>query len=1044
LDYLYRVENPYQLKTNRHEKISFAILACLFCSLVLISSTRSQVPDWTQVLQMNTYGLPYVNAVTADAEYVYMAVRFSGPGTFGGVVGTSVGFNDLLIVKISNAGAVQWVKLYNAGAGGTITPDAIKVDGSGNIFLAASFSGTVTIGGNTFSSDVTRNSFYAGFSSSGDGVWATPFLNTGYYSSKIALDASGNSFLISKSNKLLKFSNSGALLWEQTYPHRTLLGLAVYGSNYYLVGALQSGTTNFGTIALASLGGYNTGFLVKADLDGVYTNSLVAGGSTTGDGSSVSDIVTDGNGNLLITGCFTTGLILGDITIGPLPKTYYTYIAKCNQNFAFTYAHPSSDFLNPTRNMYNFRIFTDNAGNIWEFGMIDDSFTYNGVPVTLDAGDQFLVKFDAYGWPQSAYALQHAYVGRTHLDQSGKLTIGGAYDYEGAAAYGNYYVTHYNNNIVQEWQQVSTNSMAGTAQIRYIKYDAGGNTYLQSRIIGHCDYFGTPINTSVYITVISKHDINGNLIWKQQIADISPELFGPAFILDKDNNVLTIGLFGQSIEIGGTTLTNSNGGNDGYVAMFGSDGSFKMAAKFNLSQQIGTYMTVAADQTGKVIVSGQIEVANYLIKFDPLGNQLWSKSFPMESYYSSMIATDAGNNIYMTSEIYPLGTIQIGNVTLTQTNEDGATVLIKFDPDGNALWAKTYGGVAGASYPGGWSCDINTDASGNSYLWGWCPNDANFGGTILVNPFAVNQGYSYFLTKINTSGDVVWAKAVYETKYAFNYGDMLDLDQEGNVYVGGDFVDRISIDGNEFVPEGTCDNFTVKFSDAGTFQWIKTIPSSNPMIIRALSVYDDNILSVAGAPGMNNTLGGVPIIRKGGSDCMVATMVLVDPIPNAVNIGGTDGSTAEFNIFTNRSWTAVSDQTWLTVNPAAGTGNASVTFSAAANPTTAQRTAIVTITYTGVPQTVQTLTIVQAGGSFGIDDLEGRKCLVYPNPAENTLFLVTAVEQGIVSITAADGKVVYQGQISGDRIAIGALRPGIYTIRISDRKGTVISKFAKQ
>ena len=866
-------------------KFTFNFLVILLCGLTIPNQIFAQVPDWTRVLQVNTIGYPTVNVVTTDADYAYMAGKISGPITFEGINYTSVGLSDLLIAKISNAGATEWVKQFDAQAGGSIVPNAIKVDAGGNVFIEASFSGTVTIGGNTISSSNLYNAFYAKFDNAGIGLWATPFLSTGFEASKIAIDGNGNSFVISKTANLLKFSSSGTLLWKQDYPSRTLQTIAVDGSNLYVGGTLQGGTTNFGTIALTSLGGYNTGFLIKADLNGVYTNSLIVEGSTSTDGSSVSDMVMDNNGNLIIAGSYTKDLILGNITITSTTNyAHFTYIAKCDANFNFTWAKSSSEIpsVQNARQMGAYRIFLDNSNNIYEYGIINSSFTFGNINLNLTTENQFLIKFDSGGNAINGYALENTSFDRTFVSKTGKVLAGGHSSYTGSANYGNFYFTQFNNVMNQDWQKNSSNSQAGFATIRNVKHDASGNTYIQSRIIGYCNYFGTIINSNIPLTVISRHDIAGNMLWMNQIADINPDLYGQTFTLDKNRNILTLGLFHTSLTIGSTTLTSTNTGNEGYVAKYSPNGVLLWAKTLSLNADIAG-ITLASDNAGNILVTGVLAPANFLIKFDPQGNKLWENNFPMESYYTSLVSTDANNNIYLTSEIHldngTAGSTTIGNITLTQTPEDGSTVLIKFDPDGNAQWAKTYGGVTGATWSNGWPCDIKTDAIGNSFIWGWIPDNAKFGSTTLTNPFATHQNYSYFLAKINTSGDVVWANAVYEKKYSFNYGDLLDLDENGNAYIGGHFKDNISIEGTEYFPEGTNDFFAAKYSSAGAFQWIKTIPA-NGTIINSLSINKDNVLSIGGNIGKNSTLGGINIINSSGSNSMVATL---GPLPLSVS-----------------------------------------------------------------------------------------------------------------------------------------------------------------
>jgi hypothetical protein len=845
----------------------FTLLSVVFLLYVLSVSqvVMAQAPDWTRVLQLNSTSAPMVNLVTTDANNVYMTVRISESTTFEGVHYTSIGLNDMLLVKMSNEGVTQWVRQLSPETGGTIIPNAIKVDENGNVFMAATFMGTITVGGIPISSGTLVNAIFGMFDATGKRVWATPFYSNGTGGSKIALDANGNSFLLSKTSKLLKFNHSGTILWEQNFTDRTLQAIAVHDANLYLGGGLQDVVTHFGTIDLTELGGYNTGFLVKGDLDGVYSKGIVVGGSTMGEGSVVSDMAIDNGGNLIVTGLYTKNLELGGITISNPTQSNYTYIAKCDNNLSFTWAKSSLGFINPGREVWTYRIFLDNSNNIYEFGMISNSITFGETTINPKTGNQFLFKFDSNGNAIDGQIIQNSYSDRSFVNQLGKIFAGRNSD-------GNFSITKFSFELGLDWLKSSISSTSGSASINCIKHDTAGNTYLQSRVTGYCDYFGTVINANNGVTVISKHDSAGKLVWMNQIADISPSIIGPVFILDKDNNVLIVGLFQTSLNIGTTTLNSTNLRNEAYVAKYNSNGGFLWAAKMDVVANVLSNITLSADNAGNVVVTGVNSPANYLVKFDASGNKLWTKSFPMESLYTSLVSTDANNNIYLTSEIHlsdASGSTTIGSIPLTQTSSDGATVLIKFDPDGNALWAKTYGGAPALGYSDSWPCDIKTDASGNTYLWGWCPNNAIFGAYTLANPIGI--GYSLYLAKINTSGDVVWANAVYETKNGFNYGDLLDLDKVGNVYIGGHFKDRIRIEGTEYIPEGTNDFFAVKYSSTGLFQWIKTIPA-NTDIIKALSVKDNDILSVAGYAGINSTLGNFTISRFSGSNCIVATL----------------------------------------------------------------------------------------------------------------------------------------------------------------------------
>ncbi|MBW8334722.1 MAG: leucine-rich repeat protein [Prolixibacteraceae bacterium] len=66
-----------------------------------------------------------------------------------------------------------------------------------------------------------------------------------------------------------------------------------------------------------------------------------------------------------------------------------------------------------------------------------------------------------------------------------------------------------------------------------------------------------------------------------------------------------------------------------------------------------------------------------------------------------------------------------------------------------------------------------------------------------------------------------------------------------------------------------------------------------------------------------------------------------------VNIAADQASTAAIEISSNVEWAALSDQSWITISPASGNGNQTLTFKAEKNPLRSARTALVSISATG-------------------------------------------------------------------------------------------------
>jgi|GEM_PF-2095671 len=73
---------------------------------------------------------------------------------------------------------------------------------------------------------------------------------------------------------------------------------------------------------------------------------------------------------------------------------------------------------------------------------------------------------------------------------------------------------------------------------------------------------------------------------------------------------------------------------------------------------------------------------------------------------------------------------------------------------------------------------------------------------------------------------------------------------------------------------------------------------------------------------------------------------------NTLTINQPANSTNTFNIVTGNNWTAASNQTWLTPSSDSGSGNATITLTAQANPTYVSRTAEITVSGIGTTKTI--------------------------------------------------------------------------------------------
>jgi hypothetical protein len=180
----------------------------------------------------------------------------------------------------------------------------------------------------------------------------------------------------------------------------------------------------------------------------------------------------------------------------------------------------------------------------------------------------------------------------------------------------------------------------------------------------------------------------------------------------------------------------------------------------------------------------------------------------------------------------------------------------------------------------------------------------------------------------------------------------------------------------------------------------------------------------------------VEVTTNGASELITITQAAgIVPLTLAVStdtasLAKETGSTNSINITSNTTWTAISNQTWLTVNPnTTDSGNATLILTATANQTPAVRTATVTISAGGVSS--KTVTVTQEAGAVTfISEITSEKAAIYPNPTKNDFF-VHSNEKTLVTIYSINGLLIKSEEVdSNGKITTNNIEAGIYIVEI--------------
>jgi hypothetical protein len=202
----------------------------------------------------------------------------------------------------------------------------------------------------------------------------------------------------------------------------------------------------------------------------------------------------------------------------------------------------------------------------------------------------------------------------------------------------------------------------------------------------------------------------------------------------------------------------------------------------------------------------------FIVKYDPKGQLLWAKSAAGEwsgNSGTNIIAVDPSGNVYVTG-YFESSTLSFDSITLKNEGEERDLFVVKYNPNGQVLWAKSIGGK---DYESG--IGIAVDARGNAYVMGhFCSDSLTIGSTTLrraantsiirksdmpgelsmrVGDIRIWRKTWYqvicegdiFIVKYSPNGQVLWAKSA--SRKGRKSGTGLAVDPSGNVYVTGWF-----------------------------------------------------------------------------------------------------------------------------------------------------------------------------------------------------------------------------------------------------------------
>jgi len=378
-----------------------------------------------------------------------------------------------------------------------------------------------------------------------------------------------------------------------------------------------------------------------------------------------------------------------------------------------------------------------------------------------------------------------------------------------------------------------------------IAVDSSGNVYTIGKFAGTADFdpgVGTFNMTSAGFTdiFVSKLDLLGNFVWAKQLGGTDYD-GGSSIAVDGSGNVYTTGSFQGTVDFdpGASIFTLTSAGvGDIFVSKLDLLGNFVWAKQMGGAGSDGGIF-IALDGSGNVYIIGTFEGTAdfdpgasiftltsagatdiFVSKLDLLGNFVWAKQMGGIAFdYGYSIAVDDSGNVYTTGHFQSTADFDPGASIFNMTSAGGFDIFVsKLDLLGNFVWAKQMGGTA---WDKGHSIAVDPELlGGNVYTTGYFTGTVDFDPGASIFTLTSAGIYDIFVSKLNASGNFVWA--IRMGGASWDYGISIALDGSANVYVMGDqYSGTVDFDPSagayNVSNTGTEASFIAQYDNSGNF-----------------------------------------------------------------------------------------------------------------------------------------------------------------------------------------------------------------------------------
>jgi hypothetical protein len=354
--------------------------------------------------------------------------------------------------------------------------------------------------------------------------------------------------------------------------------------------------------------------------------------------------------------------------------------------------------------------------------------------------------------------------------------------------------------------------------------------------------------------IIVKYDNAGNVVWKKNFGGGGGDCY--YFVAAVSDGVIAVGRsYGDSFGSGDWTGVTGKGEEDAIIVKYDNAGNVVWKKNFGGSG-FDRYYSVMAVSDGVIAtgfsdgfgsgdwagVTGKGSEDAIIVKYDPDGNVVWKKNFGGGSYDRYLSVAAVSDGVIAAGYSNAFGA---GDWEDTKGNIGDDAIVVKYDFDGAVQWKKNFGGRGNDFHGTVTAVADGIVAVGHSTV---------FNSSFAAGDWTGVEGKGeedVTIVKYDLAGNVVWKKNFGGS--SSDFGRSVAAVSDGVIVVGYSLPNSFgSGDWAGVEGKGINDAIIVKYDLNGTLQWKKNFGGGSNDIYASVAAVSDGVVVVGYSAGFGS------------------------------------------------------------------------------------------------------------------------------------------------------------------------------------------------